>query len=75
MDPLGKRARFIPDVLDVQRRWESIPDQQEPLTARMLVQLHLLSKTNETSLALAMADWSTLGYSTDHRKGEWAQEN
>ncbi len=74
LDPLGKRACCIQDILDEQKRWESIRDRQEPLTAWMLVYLHLQATANETSLASAMADWSTLGYSKGHRKGEWAQE-
>ena len=80
MNPLvslsGSKSSWIEAIIQEQRRWELMPNRQEPVTVAMV--LHVCKRaTNEhdDSFISAFKDWLIIGMYTGNRKSEWAQEH
>ena len=72
----GKTAPILTSVYREGKRWESMPNRQEPLTVEMTQYLILNAKSaHQDSSAAAMADWSTMGLQAGPRSSEWCQSH
>ena len=72
----GKIAPILTSVYREGKRWESMPNRQEPLTVEMTQYLILNAKSaHQDSPAAAMADWSTMGLQAGPRSSEWCQSH
>ena len=70
----GQTDDRIAAVLAEVKRWENIPDRQEPLTVDMIHYQHLQVKKNKPhSEDAAMYDWEVFGIYAGNRLSEWAQ--
>ena len=72
----GKTASVLTSVYREGKRWESMPNRQEPLTIEMTQ--HLISKAKSSyhdSPEAAIADWSIVGLQSGPRSSEWCQSN
>ena len=70
----GIQSQRITDVFHEARRWESMPNRQEPLTVSMVSHLSDIAvPTHEDSPEKAMADWAALGLLAGFRSSEWCQ--
>ena len=77
LDTTGNQSRYIKDILHEAKRWELIPNRQDPLTKPMVFYIikkgKSLHKTNPHNLYSALGDWLTLGLQSGFRRKEWAQ--
>ena len=72
----GKTAPILSAVYKEGKRWESMPNRQEPLTVEMTQHLISRSKSfHQDSPEAAMADWSSVGLQAGPRSSEWCQSN
>ena len=79
MNPLigidGKKSPWIEDMIAEHKRWEQMPNRQEPVTLEMLKYINKLAKKEpKDSLLASMRDWLCLGNYAGFRLQEWAQE-
>ena len=73
LNEMGIKSTIVENIVREQKRWESMPNRQEPLTPKMLLHLHMCAD-GEDSLSAALADWATIGFNLGTRKSEWCQE-
>jgi hypothetical protein len=70
----GKTDDRIASVLLEVKRWENIPDRQEPLTVDMIHYQNLqCNKNTPHSNDAVMYDWEVFGIYAGNRLSEWAQ--
>ena len=79
LDILGKQSKYIKDILNEVKRWESIPNRREPITKDIIKYIikkgNTLHKSNPDNLYSALADWLIIGLQAGFRKKEWAQDS
>eukprot|EP00957_Ditylum_brightwellii_P194428 14807372-Ditylum_brightwellii.AAC.1 len=69
MNPLvslsGTKSSWTEAVIQEQRRWESVPNRQEPVTVEMALQVYKRAKNeHEDSFIAAFGDWLIIGMYT-----------
>jgi hypothetical protein len=79
MSPLvacsGKKSDWVESVIKEHKRWEEMPNRQEPVTIEMIeFIIKLAEDQDEDSLWAAMRDWLIQGNYTGCRLSEWAQQ-
>jgi hypothetical protein len=63
-------------ILDAMRRWEAMPNRQDPVTKGMVQEmLDQAGTRHQDSIYQALAEWCAIGLLTGYRRIEWAQEN
>ena len=76
LDQIGNSGTFLERVKNEMKRWEKMPDRQEPVTREMIdyiIDLAAKDKGDDTLLK-AMSDWLVVGEYTGARLSEWAQD-
>ena len=78
IDVTGKQSRFIKDILHEVKRWEIMPNRQEPVTKEIIEYAIKKGKNsngaNPHNLYTALGDWLILGHQSGFRRREWAQD-
>ena len=78
IDVTGKQSRFIKDILHEVKRWEIMPNRQEPVTKEIIEYVIKKGKNfigaNPHNLYTALGDWLILGHQSGFRRREWAQD-
>ena len=70
----GSTAPVLQAVLHEAKRWEDMPNRQEPVTMEMTnFFISQAATSHPDSLTAAMADWSILGQQSGFRSSEWSQ--
>ena len=73
MNPLvslsGSKSSWIEAIIQEQRRWESMPNRQEPVIVAMVLQVCKRAKNkHKDSFIIAFRDWLIIGMYTGNRK-------
>ena len=72
LDTTDKQSRFIKDILHEVKRWEHIPNTQEPLTKPIIhyiiAKCRDLAKSNPHNLYRVLSDWLILGLHSGFRR-------
>lgn len=72
----GKTSSDISAIISEVKRWESMPNRREPLTADMVRWLATQTSSDAPhSYKAALHDWFTVGLYVGPRLTEWAQDN
>ena len=78
LDIRGKKSKYIKDIINEVKRWESIPDRRELVTKDIIEYIYnkgmKLKKSNRDNLYIALADWLILDQQSGFRRKEWAQD-
>ena len=86
LDPAGRDPRFeegsralcepVTRVIGEVKRFEGVPNRQEPYHPSMHKALWTLAKKDGAhSLLAALRDWFTVGLQYGNRRGKWCQES
>eukprot|EP00957_Ditylum_brightwellii_P007982 604470-Ditylum_brightwellii.AAC.1 len=74
VSPFGANSAWVEAVIQEQRKWETMPKRQEPLTVEMTIKVYTMGKKEHNdSFIAAFRDWLIVGIYTGNRKSEWAQ--
>eukprot|EP00957_Ditylum_brightwellii_P175142 13334661-Ditylum_brightwellii.AAC.1 len=69
----GTKSSWIEAVIKEQCRMESMPNRQEPVTVKIVLQVCKRAKNeHEDSFISAFRDWLIIGMYTGNMKNEWA---
>jgi hypothetical protein len=78
LDITGKQSKYIRDIINEVKRWESVPDRREPVTKDMIEYIFnkgiSLKKSNKDNIYTSLADWLIIGQQSGFRRKEWAQD-
>ena len=78
VDVTGKQSKLIKDIIHEAKRWEHMPNRQEPITKELITYIankgKKLKTINPHNLYSALSDWLILGLQSGFRRKEWAQD-
>jgi hypothetical protein len=78
LDTNGKQSKYVKDILNEVKRWETVPNRREPVTNEIIDYLYKkgtkISIDNPNNLYSALSDWLILGHQSGFRRKEWAQD-
>ena len=74
IDVTGKQSKLIKDIIHEARRWEHMPNRQEPITKELITYIankgKKLKTINPHNLYSALSDWLILGLQSGFRRKE-----
>ena len=74
LDITGKQSKYIRDIINEVKRWESVPDRREPVTKDMIEYIFnkgiSLKKSNKDNIYTSLADWLIIGQQSGFRRKE-----
>ena len=76
LDLMGKKSKFISDILHESKRWEKIHNRQDPITIEMIefIVTKCTTYKDQDNRYSSMGDWLILGEQVGFIRMEWAQE-